>query len=191
VPLPATARDGLLAYARLLLTWGERINLTAAKSVEALISDQLPDSFAIAARLARHTVALNVIDVGSGGGLPAIPLALLRPADRFALVEATGKKVAFLRTAIRDAGLGDRMRVEHRRIEESGDETGDLFDVATSRAMLPPAEWLALARRLVRVGGVALCLGTDELEVAPEGLRLIGQASYRGDRWVAELERST
>jgi len=134
----------------------------------------------------------RLADVGSGGGLPAIPLALLRgrEADRFTLVEATGKKVAFLRTAIREAGLLDRMRVDHRRMGEPRDEAAT-FDVATSRAMLAPAEWLALGRRLVRVGGSIFCLGTVGLDVPPAGLTLIGQASYRSDRWVAELERST
>ena len=54
VPLPATERERLVAYVGLLLSWGDRINLTAAKSLEALIADHLPDSFAIAARLGRR-----------------------------------------------------------------------------------------------------------------------------------------
>ncbi len=191
IPLSEKAREGLLTYVTLLLSWGDRINLTAAKSGEALIRDHLPDSFAIAARLAsRGAAAGSVIDVGSGGGLPALPLALLRPNDRFTLVEATGKKVAFLRTAVREMGLGDRMRVEHRRIGEGGRE-GAAFDVATSRAMLPPREWMVLARGLVRVGGAVFCLGTAELDEVAEGLVLVDQGAYRPDRWVADLERST
>ena len=130
------------------------------------------------------------MDVGSGGGLPAIPLALLRPNDRFTLIEATGKKVAFLRTAIREMGLTDRVRVDHRRIGRPGEESGR-FDVATSRAMLAPGEWMALARHLVRVGGAVFCLGTAELTGPVEGLTVVDQAAYRPDRWVAELERST
>src|SRR5262249_6886614 len=123
-------------------------------------------------------------------GLPGIPLALLRPSDRFTLIEATGKKVAFLRTAVREMGLGERVRVEHRRVGGPGEETGS-FDVATSRAMLAPGEWMALARHLVRVRGSVFCLGTAELERAAEGLVLVAQMSYRPDRWVSELERST
>jgi 16S rRNA (guanine527-N7)-methyltransferase len=188
--LPA-AREGLLAYGRLLLAWGERINLTAAKSLDALIADHFADSFAIAARLGRRgAAAVDVVDVGSGGGLPAVPLALLRPDDRITMVEATGKKVAFLRTAIRELGLGDRMRVENRRVELAGEERG-AFDVAMSRAMLAPAEWLALSRGLVRVGGIVFCLSTVAVVTKAEGLTLVDQAAYRADRWVAELERST
>jgi 16S rRNA (guanine527-N7)-methyltransferase len=191
VALPAVARERLVAYSGLLLSWGDRINLTAAKSREVLIGDHLPDSFAIAARLERRGAAAGeVVDVGSGGGLPAIPLALLRPNDRFTLIEATGKKVAFLRTAVREMGLSDRVRVEHRRVGHPGEEVG-AFDVATSRAMLAPAEWMALARHLVRVGGSVFCLSTAELAAPVEGLGLVEQASYRPDRWVAELERST
>jgi 16S rRNA (guanine527-N7)-methyltransferase len=191
VALPPATRERLVAYVELLLAWGERINLTAAKSPGPLIADHLPDSFAIAARLARRGAgAAEVVDVGSGGGLPAIPLALLRPDDRFTLIEATGKKVAFLRTAVREMGLGERVRVEHRRMGKAGEETGD-FNVATSRAMLAPGEWMALARHLVRTGGSIFCLATAELGGAGEGLRLVDQAAYRPDRWVIELERST
>ncbi len=191
VAVSENARERLVAYVALLLSWGDRINLTAAKSPEALIADHLPDSFAIAARLNRRGGAAGeIVDVGSGGGLPAIPLALLRPNDRFTLIEATGKKVAFLGTAVREMGLGDRVRVEHRRMGSAGEETGT-FDVATSRAMLGPREWMGLARHLVRAGGTVFCLGSAELAAPGEGLALVDQAAYRTDRWVTELERST
>jgi 16S rRNA (guanine527-N7)-methyltransferase len=191
VELSAGVREGLLAYGGLLLSWGDRINLTAAKSREALIGEHLPDSFAIAAGLYRRgTAAGEIVDVGSGGGLPAIPLALLRPNDRFTLIEATAKKVAFLRTAVREMALTDRVRVEHRRMGPPGEETG-AFDVATSRAMLAPPEWMTLARHLVRLGGMVFCLGTAKLAAPGDGLRLVDQLSYRPDRWVTELERST
>jgi 16S rRNA (guanine527-N7)-methyltransferase len=191
VTLPPGARAQLEVYLDLLLSWGDRINLTAAKSRESLIADHIPDSFALAARLARRgDASLEVVDVGSGGGLPSIPLALLRPSDRFTLVEATGKKVAFLRTAVRVTGLGNRMRVENRRVGRPGEETGT-FDVATSRAMLAPPEWMSLARHLVRVGGAVFCLGTAPVTEPAEGLKLVHQQAYRGDRWVIELERST
>jgi 16S rRNA G527 N7-methylase RsmG len=233
VPLPGPVRDELLRFARLLLVWGDRINLTAAKSVTAIVADHLPDAFAIAGRLAGPTSSVadeaeRIIDVGSGGGLPGIPLALLRPASEITLVEATGKKVAFLRTAIRELALGPRVGVEQRRIElkrleseASGDGFGagagggvskmdgspaegfshfaNRFDVAISRAMLPPADWLPLGRRLVRLGGRVFCLGTGALTDFPPGLDLVHQSAYRhrgrlpggSDRWVAELKRST
>jgi 16S rRNA G527 N7-methylase RsmG len=106
------------------------------------------------------------------------------------MIEPTGNKLSFLRTAVREMRLTDRVRVEHRRMGHPAEESG-AFDVAISRAMLAPPEWLALARQLVRVGGAIFCLGTAELATPVEGLRLVHQLSYRPDRWVAELERST
>ena len=77
VPASADQRDALLAYADLLMTWTARINLTGARSADQLVEDHFPDAFALASRLVEPA---RVIDVGSGGGLPALPLALLRPA---------------------------------------------------------------------------------------------------------------
>ena len=222
VPLPGPVRDDLLKFARLLLLWGQSINLTAAKSVAALVADHLPDAFAIAGRLAGPRAVApehppeRVVDVGSGGGLPGIPLALIRSVSEVTLIEATGKKVAFLRTAIRELALAPRVGVEHRRVDLHGgygrpSEGSDLqhvshlgdsshlasqFDVAISRAMLPPAEWLPLGRLLVRPGGRVFCLGTEALTEWPPGLNLVHQAAYpqeprQSRRWLAELQRST
>jgi 16S rRNA (guanine527-N7)-methyltransferase len=197
VPLSDPVRDALLKFARLLLAWGQRINLTAAKSVEAVARDQLPDAFAVAGRLALRgggSGGAQIVDVGSGGGLPAIPLALLRPQDELTMMEATGKKVAFLRTAVRELGLGQRIAVEQRRIDlrNAGERQ---FDVAMSRAMLAPKEWLTLGCLLVRPGGTIFSLGVRELTDWPSGVDLVHQAAYqhRAGRyhWVAELKRST
>jgi len=146
VPASADQRDALLAYADLLMTWTARINLTGARSADQLVEEHFPDAFALASRLVEPA---RVIDVGSGGGLPALPLALLRPALSIDLSEPIAKKGAFLRTAIRELGLGDRVRVDPRRGEAIADAAPPGFDAATSRATLAPKAWLALGRRLV------------------------------------------
>jgi 16S rRNA (guanine527-N7)-methyltransferase len=202
VPLGVETAQAIESYFALLLRWGARINLTAARSLGTLVSEHLPDALAIAARLAMRAGAAvpgheRLIDVGSGGGLPAIPLALLRPMCALRLVEATGKKVAFLRTAVRELGLSGRVEVRQRRIElGQTDADGGVYDGALSRAMLPPEEWLPLARELVRVGGAVFCLSAHSLRAPPPGLTLVHQAPYRqvggqSERWVAELTRST
>jgi 16S rRNA (guanine(527)-N(7))-methyltransferase RsmG len=209
VTISAPVRDALVAYGRLLLSWGERINLTAARSMRALISEHFPDAFALARQFAAEVGSHpNVVDVGSGGGLPALPLALLRPDASLVLFEATGKKVAFLRTAVRALGLGDRVQVRHARLEEKvrvgnrraparrepeANDVGEtLFDVAISRATLPPQDWLALAWTLVRPGvGRVFCLSSHEVVEWPVQLTLATQRKYRGDRWIAALIRST
>jgi 16S rRNA (guanine527-N7)-methyltransferase len=157
VPLDDAQARALLTYSHLLLTWSARINLTGARSIAALIDAHLPDAFALARVLPGPA---RVVDVGSGGGLPAIPLALLRPPLSIDLCEPIAKKVAFLRTAVRELGLGGRIRVQPVRAEALGRTAPLSFDVAISRATLPPAEWLAFAPRLVVPGGRVFALTT-------------------------------
>ena len=108
----------------------------------------------------------RVVDVGSGGGLPAIPLALLRAELTVALVEPIAKKAAFLRTAIRELEIGDRVSVRVTRGEALAQtivaDPGSAFDVAISRATLAPQKWLALGARLVRPGGRVFALATAD-----------------------------
>ena len=137
-----------------------------------------------------------MVDVGSGGGLPALPLALLRPGLVIRLCEPIAKKAAFLRTAIRELKLADRVSLEARRGEELADELvavpagpgaaaapERLFDVATSRATFAPEAWLALGRRLVRPGGRVFVLTVP-------GTAIAGATDIYGDRRRALIEVS-
>jgi 16S rRNA (guanine527-N7)-methyltransferase len=160
----------LSSYAESLLRWNARINLTAAKSIDVLVSEHFPDAFALARKL---ELPGRAIDIGSGGGLPAIPLALLRPGLTLELCEPIAKKAAFLRTAIRELSLGDRASVRVGRGEavarEIAADGSRAFDVAFSRATLAPQKWLALGARLVRPGGrVFVLAATDALPELPD-----------------------
>jgi 16S rRNA (guanine527-N7)-methyltransferase len=189
VPCDAAQRDAIARYADLLLTWTTRINLTGAVSLDELAADHLPDSFALASRL-HDSGTLSGIDVGSGGGLPAIPLAVLCPELSLRLLEPIAKKAAFLRTAIRELGIGPRLTVDPRRSQAVAPAT---FDVALSRATLPPPQWLAAAAGLVRPGGRAFLLasGTADWSSPPPTLSVTGQWSYAdGRRWLVELVRA-
>ena len=165
----------LLQFAGLLIQWNQSINLTGAKSVGALVVEHFPDAFALARRL---DGAESLVDVGSGGGLPAVPLALLRPGLVIRLCEPIAKKAAFLRTAIRALKLADRVTLETRRGEELAEELADRprerFDVATSRATFAPEVWLALGQRLVRPGGRVFVLTVP-------GTAIDGTADRYGD----------
>ena len=181
--------DALAAFGTLLLTWNQRINLTGAASLDGLAAEHLPDSFALASRLNAETRA-RVVDVGSGGGLPALPLAVLRPALNLRLIEPIAKKAAFLRTAVRELGLGERVTVHVGRAEE--DATGD-FDVAISRATLPPEKWATLGLRLVGPGGRVFLLASDTTAPTqpPAGATETHRRGYAGERrWLVELTRS-
>jgi 16S rRNA (guanine527-N7)-methyltransferase len=171
----------LSRYGESLLRWNARINLTAARSIDRLVAEHFPDAFALARKLAAPA---RMIDVGSGGGLPAIPLALLRPELTVELCEPIAKKAAFLRTAIRELDLGGRASVRTARGEavamEIEKDRSRAFDAAMSRATLAPETWLALGARLVRPGGRIFVLTTPEVlpalgdrEVYDEGRRAL------------------
>jgi 16S rRNA (guanine527-N7)-methyltransferase len=149
----------LCSYAATLLRWNARINLTAARSIDQLIAEHFPDAFALARRLDQPARA---IDVGSGGGLPAIPLAVLRPHLTLELCEPIAKKVAFLRTASRELDVGGRVSVRAARGEQVAAELPRAFDVAISRAALAPEKWLRLGTRLVHPGGRLFVLTTAD-----------------------------
>lgn len=176
VPCNAEQTRHLLAFGELLLRWSSQINLTGARSLEALVESHFVDAFALASWLAD---SLRVIDVGSGGGLPALPLALLRPQLDIRLCEPIAKKGAFLRTAIRELGLAGRVRLDARRGEEIAAVGGAVFDVAISRATLAPEAWLALGRRLARAGGRVFVLTTPAQAPAGQPGRSKGYGAGR------------
>jgi 16S rRNA (guanine527-N7)-methyltransferase len=148
VPVSAEQRSRVTAFFDLLLTWNRRINLTGAASMEELLSEHFPDSLALA-RLVPANAA--VADVGSGGGLPALPFAVLRPDATVTLFETRAKRVAFLRTAVRELSL--RSVSVAGRFAPAALAAHQRFDVASSRATFPPEEWMSLARQALRPGG--------------------------------------
>jgi 16S rRNA (guanine527-N7)-methyltransferase len=134
----------LIAFFELLLVWNRRINLTGAKALEVLVTQHLPDSLAL-----DHLVppGRSVLDVGSGGGLPAIPFRLLRDDPTLTLLEPRTRRAAFLRTAVRELGLP--VPVETHRLERLTSR----FDVLSGRAVLPPDQWTAAAVPHLSPGG--------------------------------------
>jgi 16S rRNA (guanine527-N7)-methyltransferase len=185
VPSDPAQRAALIRYCELLLTWNAHINLTGARTLDALLDMHLPDAFALAGALEGRA---RVVDVGSGGGLPGIPLAVLRPGLELVLVEPTAKKVAFLRTAIRDLGLA-QVTVEPHRAEDLVAETAT-FDVAVSRATLAPSDWIPLGRQLVRPGGRVVVLASADAPVeCPADLVVVADRRYlRGTRRLLVLQ---
>ena len=149
VSLSTAARSGVAGYVRTLLTWNAKVNLTAARDATDVVGEHVVDAFAMA-RLVPPAAA--VCDVGAGGGLPGIPFALLRPDCVVTMVEPRAKRVAFLRTAVRECRLATA-QVLRARAEELPRQG---FDVAGARATFGPEEWLAVGATLVRPGGLVL-----------------------------------
>lgn len=167
--------DPLKRYLELLLEQNRAFNLTAITDPDEAWTKHIEDSLSLLPELA--DVQGAVVDVGSGGGLPAIPLAIARPDLRFTLVESTAKKARFLADAARTLGLAN-VRVESERAELLGQ--GPLrgsFDAATSRACARLPVLLELCLPLVRVGGRKLAIkgeqATQEVVEAARALQLL------------------
>lgn len=152
VALGAAALELLARYADLLLDWSSRVNLTGARTREALADEHLADALVLLPHLPPGP--FRFVDVGSGAGLPGLVVAILRPEATGVLLEPIRKKHAFLAHAVRELGLAGRIAARAERLEAhlAGGQTG-AYDVAISRATWPAAEWLGRGRPLVRPGG--------------------------------------
>ncbi len=144
--LPEGAETKLLAYLALLEKWNRVYNLTAVRNAERMVSHHLLDSLA-AVPFFRGESAL---DVGSGGGLPGIPLAISRPDLQVTLIDSIVKKTAFLLQVKAELGLAN-LNVVTGRVEDYRPETG--FDVITSRAFSDLKEFVSLTRHLLKPTG--------------------------------------
>lgn len=139
----ASSRDELLRFAALVSFWGKKTDLVAAKTPRDLVDVLFADALALRGLVANGA---RVLDVGAGAGAPAIPLALLRPDLRLRLLEPRRRRVAFMRTAVGQLGLGSRVEVIEGRLEPGA--TSPSADVALSRATFRPSEWLGYASGL-------------------------------------------
>jgi len=175
---PAT-RAAIDRYAALVLGWSQRLNLTGTRDPVAFARDHILDSLT-AVPILRERGVRRFLDLGSGGGLPGIPLALALPADRSLLVEARAKKAAVLKRIVAALGLEGRIRVAGRRVEDlarPGVER-DAWPAVTARAVGPLAELVELALPLLAPGGalVAWKAGrlAEELSAAERATVAVG-----------------
>jgi len=130
--VPEQLSDFLIDFIGLLIHWNKAFNLTAVRDPQEMISKHLLDSLSVLPYIGKG----DVIDVGSGAGLPGIPLALALPQTQFVLNDSNGKKTRFL-TQAKIALKLDNVEVVNKRIEDyrPADEAGKLpFDVIIARA---------------------------------------------------------
>lgn len=165
--LPDAAFEALARYVGRLLAWGERINLTGARSAEAVVDEHLADALPVLAQLPAGP--FSGIDVGSGAGLPGVVLAVARPDSRWTLLEPNQKKAAFLAQVRRDLEGSAQLETLRERLEAHVKGAAGRYDVAVSRAVWDSEAWLEKGRSLVRPGGCLIGLRTDAGEPAPTG----------------------
>ena len=147
----AGQRQQLLAYLQLLHKWNAAYNLTAVRDPAQMVTRHLLDSLAVAP----HLPAGNAIDVGTGAGLPGVPLAILFPQRQFALLDSNGKKTRFL-FQVKTALSLDNMQVHHQRVESF--QPSGYYDVVLSRAYASLRDMVSSCRHLLAPGGRFLAM---------------------------------
>lgn len=151
--VPAATLDRLLAYLSLLQRWNTTYNLTAVREPAEMLTQHLADCLAVVGPLRRQLGARSerhLLDVGSGGGLPGVVLAVMEPGWSVTCVDAVGKKVAFIRQVAAELSLRN-LAAEHVRIEALKAQS---FDLITSRAFSSLTDFVMPTRRLLGPGGV-------------------------------------
>ena len=165
--LPADAVERLLDYQALLARWNATYNLTAVRDPMEMVSRHLVDSLAIHPFVQGQTLA----DLGTGPGLPGIPLAIAAPQRQVLLVDSNGKKVRFLREAVRSLKL-ENVRAVQSRVEDVEGQ----FDCITARAFASLADMLDWGGHLLTKGGIWLAMKgkhpEDELAGVPDGFEV-------------------
>jgi len=186
------SRIRLIEYLRLLEKWNQVYNLTAIRELRKAVSVHLLDSLA----LMPFVTAGRLLDVGSGAGLPGIPLAVARPELSVTLLDSNHKKAAFLSQAVSELGLKNAkvvcQRVETWRPEER-------FDYIVSRAFSEIAEFVTLSQHLLAPKGVLAAmkgvLPFEEIERLPPEFRLrqlhpLSIPSLEASRHLVVIERA-
>jgi len=174
----------LAAYMVLLAHWNSTFNLTALRDPQDMLSHHLTDCLAVLAPLARHvaergtlasapdtTTGIRLLDVGSGGGLPGVVLAICRPDVQVTCVDTVGKKAAFIRQVAAELKLPN-LKAEHARVEQLKGR----YDLITSRAFASLLDFVTLTRALLAEGGVWMAMKgkqpDDELAVLPVDVKV-------------------
>ena len=148
-----------------LRRWGERVNLTAIRDLNAMVSGHVLDSLSVRPLLEGS----RIIDIGTGAGFPGLPLAIAEPRQQFVLLDSNGKKIGFVRHMIADLQLDNALAVQARAEDYA---PGERFDTVIARALAAAPRLIALAGHLLERNGVLLAqkgqYPAAELEQLPE-----------------------
>lgn len=189
IAVPPQVESRLVAYFDLLGRWNAKINLTALTDTDAAIDRLLLEPLAAAVALPSQ---VHLIDLGSGGGSPAIPLALALDSTRLVMVESRGRKAAFLREAARTLGVATVV-VENARFEdvaERGTYSGQM-DVVSIRAVRPDLSTLAVAKAFLKPDGKVALFSPKAASPAelPDGLRVAHVSPLLNSSYLVLLSR--
>ncbi|MBX3603794.1 MAG: 16S rRNA (guanine(527)-N(7))-methyltransferase RsmG [Piscinibacter sp.] len=193
--------DALLGHLAMLQRWNATYNLTAVRDPDQMLSQHLADCLAAVGPAARHLAgrpAAQVIDVGSGGGLPGVVLAILLPGVTVTCVDTVGKKAAFVRQVAAELRLPN-LRVEHARVERLKTPRADLivsrafaslvdFVGWTSHLLADDGVWMAMKGRSPEAETAALPASVEVFHVEP--LQVPGLEAERCLVWIRPRPRA-
>lgn len=169
--LSVQTQGRLLQYIALLTKWNRIHNLTAIREPSRLVSHHLLDSLAVLP----HLHGASLADVGSGAGLPGIPLAIVQPQWRVALLDSNHKKGAFLQQAINELPLPNAEAIV-ARVEDYAPSAP--FDIVISRAFSDLATFVETSARHLAPGGRLIAMKgvfpDEELALLPASIRVVG-----------------
>ena len=194
VALSPLQQEQLLAYLALLIKWNKAYNLTAVRNPDEMVSRHLLDSLSVVPFVAQY--GDNGLDVGSGGGMPGIPLAILFPERRFTLLDSNGKKTRFLTQVKLELKLAN-LEVIHSRVEEFRPQVP--FSGICSRAFSSLQDFTDWTRHLGNGDTHWLAMKgvqpDDELQALPADFRLqscdvLKVPGCQGQRHLLILRRS-
>ncbi len=170
--LSDTQFDQLLAYLGLIQKWNKVYNLTAVRDPQAMLTQHLVDSLSLLPALRRHAAGrpLRLMDVGSGGGLPGVVVAICEPGIDVTCVDAVAKKASFIKQVAAELGLKN-LHGEHARVEEL---RAAPFDLITSRAFASLLDFTTLTRQHLKPDAIWLAMKgqhpAEELAALPAEL---------------------
>jgi 16S rRNA (guanine527-N7)-methyltransferase len=177
IPVPPAAIEVIARYLELIAKWNRVHNLTAVRETDQMVVLHLLDSLSLLPHVAS---AKTLLDVGSGPGLPGIPLAIARPDLPVTLLDSSHKKCAFLRQAKAELAL-ENVRVVCERVEAW--TPAQRFDAVVSRAFSELGDFVTQARHLVSPGGRLLAMKGvypfEEIARMPAGHRVANVLELR------------
>jgi 16S rRNA (guanine527-N7)-methyltransferase len=159
-----TASEKMLRYMDMLLATNEHVNLTADTNPNEFINRHLLDSVCCYG-WSEIKKAKRIVDIGTGAGLPGIPLAILYPEKQFVLIDSLRKRIDFINAVVAELGLSS-ITALHMRVEDAGREKTlrENFDLCVSRAMAPLPVLLEYGLPLVKLGGAMYAYKTKKAE---------------------------
>ena len=179
VALSAAQAEQFDVFLRELLEWNQKFNLTAIREPEEIKIKHFLDSLSVVKAFSEGWTPQSIIDIGTGAGLPGIPLKIIYPEARLTLVESVKKKTVFCEHMVTVLGLKD-VTVSSARAEEIGQDPihRERYDLALARAVAKMPVLVEYLLPLVKVGGLVVmqksASAKDEAEASRNAIRLIG-----------------